>query len=188
MSLTKCHGVRGPAVIRPRSFHFRRIRQFRQPQIIICMLRRHGHAMAKLEQKPGGSRGQIAGGNHGPNTVRKLHCGSAAQGAAAGPENVDAQGRIRVDELPDDFTQLFVGMNVAEQEVAGQACRKRGEGGSYEIDVVQCARGATWIVERDREAARNRPAVQIVAGQLAKGARGPVGVRARSKSQARAAL
>jgi hypothetical protein len=152
------------------------------------MLRRHGHAMAKIEQKPGGSRGQIAERNRGPRAVPKLHHGGTAQGGAAGEENVDPQGRIRVDELPDDFPRLSLRMNVAEQEVAGQACRKRDEGGSYEIDVVQRARSATGIVECDREAAGNRPAVQIVPGQLAEGARGPVGVRGRSKFQASAAL
>jgi hypothetical protein len=110
--------LRRLAVIPPRRFHLRLVRDLHQAEVIGGVLRRHGDVIGKIAQKPGGPRCQIAGGDHRQRAGRKVHCGGAPQSAAICPENIDAQGGIGVDERKDDFAWRGERMNVAKQEAA----------------------------------------------------------------------
>ena len=131
--------MRRLAVIPPGRFHLGRVHEFRQSQKITGMLGWYGEAFGNIERQTGRPRDQVFERDDLDRTSRTIQARGPAQGCAIGPKNIDAKGAIGVDELQQGFAGRVPGVDVPEQEIAGQGLGDTVECAGDEVDVVQGA-------------------------------------------------
>jgi len=171
VSLSEIFGLRGFALILPRDFKLRRVRNFGDSKIISQIFERDRNASCQIDERQSPiSRRQIFQPDdshrlsaYDLNDTRSLH------GAAECAKNINAESYLAVHTLQQSLAWRVRRMDMTEEEVARQSNRDVIERIDNEIDIVKVSvyhrSPVLQAVDLDRETSRKSQPRNVIAAK-----------------------